>query len=218
MKTSVNIRSSIIYLISGTLLTGALSINSCTPDKNVKNATVVKTKQLNHEMLKHEQLGRGVVAFLLETGQRVFWGEGSFDAEKQKVFIGWRLLASDPENVAFNVYRQVDDLAETKLNDAPIGNSTNFIDGDLPSGQKYTYTVKPVIEDKEGAASQPYSFNPATQPNSYLTVKLDGIRNFERLAIGDLDGDGAYDFVVKGSNGFQYTTSGESYCNSRYFR
>jgi len=201
MKTSINFRSSILYLISGILLIGSICINSCTTEKTVKENTVQKPKQLNHEMLKHEQLGRGVVAFLLETGQRVFWGEGSFDAEKQKVFIGWRLLASDPENVAFNIYRQVDDGAETKLNDAPIGNSTNFIDGDLPSGKKYTYTVKPVIEDKEGAASQPYSFTPAAQPNPYLTIKLDGIQNFERLAIGDLDGDGAYDFVVKHPGG-----------------
>src|SRR4030043_226048 len=119
MKTSINFRPSILYLISGILLIGSICINSCTTEKKVKETTVQKPKQLNHEMLKHEQLGRGVVAFLLETGQRVFWGEGSFDAEKQKVFIGWRLLASDPENVAFNIYRQVDDGAETKLNDAP---------------------------------------------------------------------------------------------------
>ena len=88
------------------------------------------------------KLGRGLIAFPLDSGKRVFWGEGSFDATKQKVFIGWRLLASDPENVAFNVYRQVKDGAETKLNETPIGNSTNFIDGDVPRGEILSYTVK----------------------------------------------------------------------------
>jgi len=200
MKNPFSLRSTIYYFLSGALLTGGFLINSCTTEKNVKEV-VQKPKQLNHEMLKHEQLGRGVIAFILETGKRVFWGEGSFDADKQKVYIGWRLLAGDPENVTFNIYRQVDDGAEKKLNDDPIGNSTNFIDGDLPPGQKYTYTVKPVIEGKEGAASQPYSFSNTTQPNSYLSVKLNGDYDFSKLAIADLDGDGDYDYVIKHPEG-----------------
>ncbi|HYJ89034.1 MAG TPA: hypothetical protein VEW46_23410, partial [Pyrinomonadaceae bacterium] len=37
-----------------------------------------------------ERLGRGLVAVHFETG---------------KVFVGWRMLGTDPGNIAFNVYR-----------------------------------------------------------------------------------------------------------------
>lgn len=187
-------------LIAFVLLVATGVMTSCTTEKKPVQV-VQKPNQLNHEMLKHEQLGRGVIAFLLETGQKVFWGEGSFDASKQKVYIGWRLLAGDPENVAFNVYRSVDDGAEVKLNEAPISSSTNFIDGDLPSGKWFKYTIKPVVDGKEGMASLPYNLLPAKQPNPYLSVKFAAGQSFERIAVGDLDGNGDYDFVVKHPGG-----------------
>ena len=69
-------------------------------------------------------------------------------------------------------------------------------------GEKYFHILlKSVIDGKEGTASQPYSINGTSQPNSYLTIKIDSIQSFERIAIGDLDGNGEYDFVVKHPGG-----------------
>jgi hypothetical protein len=156
---------------------------------------------LNHELLKHEKPGRGVVAYFLETGKRVFWGEGSFDEQKQKVYIGWRLLASDPSSVAFDVYRQVDDGSPVRINEKPVVNSTNFIDGDVPSGEKFTYIVKSITDRKEESTSRSYSFTRSGQPNPYISIKLKGNYDFSKIAIADLDGDGEYDYVIKHPEG-----------------
>jgi rhamnogalacturonan endolyase len=195
MKTISKFKSG-IYLLIALFVVICLTNNSCS-----STTTTDQPKKLNHEMLSHEKLGRGLIAFPLDTGKRVFWGEGSFDASKQKVFVSWRLLASDPDNVAFNVYRTADDGKETKLTERPIGNSTNFIDGDVSAGEKLTYTVKTVVDGKEEATGQSYDLIRSKQANSYFSIKLDSIQSFERIAIGDLDGDGEYDFVVKHPGG-----------------
>src|SRR5687768_13807968 len=61
-----------------------------------------------------ERLDRGVAAFPTKDGQ---------------VYVGWRLLADDPANVGFDVYRS-DSPSGTprKLNSAPITDSTNYVD------------------------------------------------------------------------------------------
>jgi hypothetical protein len=150
--------------VSGVLLLIISLLLSCSEVKKEKQQNF-KPGQLNYDLLKHESIGRGVIAFFLETGKKVYWGEGSFDAEKEKVYVGWRLLAKDPAGVAFNIYRQVDDGQEMKLNESPVTGSTNFIDGDLPKGEKFSYTVKTVLDGKETEASKPYVFSHQSQPN-----------------------------------------------------
>lgn len=71
-----------------------------------------------------EKLGRGVVA--MRTGS-------------SQVYVGWRLLGTDPSGIAFNVYR-----GSTKLNSTPITASTNYVDNVSTNG---SYTVRPVIKD-----------------------------------------------------------------------
>jgi hypothetical protein len=60
-----------------------------------------------------EHLGRGLVA--------IHEGEG-------KVFVGWRLLGTDPDGIAFNLYRSAADGPPVKLNDDPITKGTHFVD------------------------------------------------------------------------------------------
>jgi rhamnogalacturonan endolyase len=57
-----------------------------------------------------EELGRGVVAVPRDDGG---------------VLISWRLLATDPSEVAFDVYRSVDEDAPIRLNSSPVHQSTN---------------------------------------------------------------------------------------------
>ena len=64
-----------------------------------------------------ERLDRGVVA--------VNQGGG-------RVFVSWRMLGTDAEDVAFDVYRQVGDGAAEKLNAAPIDKVTWFVDEAAP--------------------------------------------------------------------------------------
>ena len=129
-----------------------------------------------------ENLDRGLVA--VETGSN-------------KVFISWRLLGTDPDHIAFNIYR-----GEAKLNASPVTGATNFTDGEA-TGQPYA--IKAVINGKEQAASAPivawkgqYLKVPLQQPQGGSTPDgVDYTYTPNDLSVGDLDGDGSYEIVLK---------------------
>jgi rhamnogalacturonan endolyase len=191
-----------ISLLKSTIaLTGIMFVTSCTNSGEKEKVQVLnselKQKQLNYKMLEHENIGRGVVTIPLETGKKVFSGEGTFEADKRKVYVGWRLLASDPDQVKFNIYRHTENGIVTKLNDSPISNSTNFVDPNLPDGEKFAYTIKKVIDGIEENASPSCSIICNAQSKPYQSIKLNGDHAIEKIAIADLDGDGEMDFVTK---------------------
>nr|WP_275413052.1 cellulose binding domain-containing protein [Rugosimonospora africana] len=112
--------------------------------------------------------------------------------------VSWRLLGTDPQNVAFNVYR-----GSTKLNSTPITASTNYLDSGAAAGS--AYTVRAVVNGVEqGASESALQFT-----NGYLDVPIqppsggttpDGVAytyTANDASVGDLDGDGQYEFVLK---------------------
>ncbi|MEU2064894.1 rhamnogalacturonan lyase [Streptomyces sp. NPDC013455] len=112
--------------------------------------------------------------------------------------VSWRWLATDPDDVAFNVYR-----GTTKLNSAPLTASTNYLDAGAPDSADYT--VRAVV----GGAEQPSSEHALQFRAGYLDVPLsppaggttpDGVAyTYEAndASVGDLDGDGRLDLVLK---------------------
>src|SRR5918995_224959 len=60
-----------------------------------------------------EKLGRGIV--VVRTGETA-------------AYIGWRLLATDPSSVGFNVYRAAGDARPRRLNTALLTTTTDFVD------------------------------------------------------------------------------------------
>jgi rhamnogalacturonan endolyase len=60
-----------------------------------------------------EKLGRGVVVLHSATSQ---------------AYVGWRLLATDPTDVGFNLYRSTAGGAGVKLNASVLTNTTDFLD------------------------------------------------------------------------------------------
>jgi rhamnogalacturonan endolyase len=121
-----------------------------------------------------ESLDRGLVA--VSTG-------GS------NVFLSWRLLGDDPAAVSFNVYR-----GSTKVNATPITGTTCLVDNNGSISAKYS--VRAVINGVEQSASKEVS----TWASNCLTIDLQrpsSIYAPNDINVGDLDGDGEYELVVK---------------------
>jgi rhamnogalacturonan endolyase len=111
-------------------------------------------------------------------------------------FLSWRLLKSDPAGTAFNVYR-----GATKVNRAPITAGTDFTDAGAPAGA--AYTIRPVVNGAEtlAAAAQTLAATqdiPIQVPAGGTTP--DGVAytySANDASVGDLDGDGSYEIVLK---------------------
>lgn len=114
-----------------------------------------------------------------------------------KVYIGWRLLATDPDNIAFNVYRSTGGGEAVKLNDSPIAQSTNFVDATASLDHATAWWVRPVLNGREQEARGRAEL-PADPPErQYKSIRLRGNYTANKVGIADLDGDGVYDLIVK---------------------
>ena len=143
-----------------------------------------------------EFLDRGVVAVSTDAG----------------VFVSWRLLGDESYGAAFNVYRD-----GGKVTPEPLAGATNFLDGGgLPSS---VYTVRRPDEgnrkcpssdgDRGGTDKGCAGDSAAVWPASYLSIPLtkpaDGVTpageaytyRANDASVGDLDGDGEYEIVLK---------------------
>lgn len=115
------------------------------------------------------------------------------------VFVSWRLLGTDNEKTAFHLYRDGTRLTAG----GPLREATCLLD---PAGTAESiYTVRPVVAGQE----QPPGAAFGVWPHPYLDVPLqppaggtlpDGVvyeYTPNDASVGDLDGDGEYELVLK---------------------
>lgn len=149
-----------------------------------------------------EKLSRGVVA--------VHQPDGS-------VFVSWRLLANDPAGVAFNVYRTTaprtggandvgpfgsrpDPAAGTiKLNSTPLADVTWLLDRHAALDRETTYTVRALIDGAEAEPDHGFTLPAGAPPLPYHSIPLQTPAGYTPgdASLGDLDGDGDYEIVLK---------------------
>jgi rhamnogalacturonan endolyase len=141
-----------------------------------------------------ENLSRGVIA--MRSGEK-------------EVYVGWRLLGTEPADIAFNLYRATGAKAPVKLNTAPLTKTTDFVDTTFDPAETNTYTVRAVLKGKEQAPGKPYKLAANAPVRQYLEIPIqqppggtspDG-RNYTYNAndasVADLDGDGDYEIILK---------------------
>jgi rhamnogalacturonan endolyase len=132
-----------------------------------------------------EKLGRGVVAL----------NEGG-----GKIFVSWRMLGTDPDDIAFNLYRATDDGEPVKINDAPITDSTNYVDTGVDPAKSNAYFVRPIVKGVEQPMSKPFLNKIAANApvRQYIEVPMQTPVGYtiNDCSVGDLDGDGEYEIVV----------------------
>lgn len=148
-----------------------------------------------------EHLGRGVVAIQQPDG---------------KVFVSWRVLGTDPEDIGFNLYRKSEAPPgrpgftrrgfggafgpgqPVKLNDQPLTGSSWYLDSSVNLASRTSYSVRPVLEGKELEASADFVLPAEAPPLPWLTIPLKTISGYRAgdASAGDLDGDGEYEIVV----------------------
>jgi hypothetical protein len=113
------------------------------------------------------------------------------------VYLSWRMLGTDPTNVAFNVYRN-----GVKITSSPITNSTNYLDTSSASNDNYSVTA--IINGVEDALSSPafvWASNQMTVPIQKPSGgTLPDARTYTYEAndasVGDVDGDGVYEIIL----------------------
>jgi rhamnogalacturonan endolyase len=145
-----------------------------------------------------ENLGRGVV--VVRTGET-------------SAFVSWRLLGTDPPGTSFNVYRASGGGRPVRLSSPAITGTTDFVDTTADFSVANSYTVRPIVRGKELAASAAFALPATAAIQQFLTVPLQRPAGGEMpgpagtptqytyspndASVGDLDGDGEYEIVVK---------------------
>ena len=126
-----------------------------------------------------ENLTRGIVAVRQPDGA---------------VYVGWRLFGTDPETIAFNLYRIYGSGAPVKVNETPITGATNYVDRNADASQTLQYFVRPVLNGEELASSRPARI----WDKNYLEIPIQRIAEYQPgdASIADLDGDGEYEIVL----------------------
>ncbi|MBE7171509.1 MAG: T9SS type A sorting domain-containing protein [Williamsia sp.] len=162
----------------------AYAINSggITYGSNVRFVTPYNPDPVLTTAKQMEKLDRGAVALRTAANQ---------------VYLSWRMLGTDPAAISFNLYRN-----GVKINGAPIASTTNYTDTTTTNG---SYTIRSVLNGVEQNAVDTTS----VWAQNYLDIPLqkpaDGISpdgstytyNAQDCSVGDLDGDGKYEIILK---------------------
>lgn len=157
--------------------------------------------KLEKRLRQMENLNRGLIAIKVNNG----------------VYIGWRLFGTDPDEISFNLYRD-----GMKVNPVPITSSTNYLDSD---GEKASiYRVCPIIDGEEQSLSEMTE----VWDTNYLTIPLnkpeggispDGVAysySANDASIGDLDGDGEYEIILKWDPSNSHDNAHKGYTGNVY--
>ncbi len=129
-----------------------------------------------------ENLDRGIVAV----------------KDNGKFYIGWRILGTDPDHLAFNLYRKNGTNTIVRVNDKPIAGASNFIDSSADASTDNTWFVKSIENGIEKETLGSFTIPSNSTDKSYLSIPIKEKNGYipNDVSVGDLNGDGKYDLIV----------------------
>ncbi len=130
-----------------------------------------------------ENLDRGVVAIR---------------KSNDSVYIGWRLLGTEPDGIAFNLYRQSGKEKPVRLNKKSITETTDYEDSNVNWKNDNSYFVRSVINGAEQQRSKSFTLKAEAPVQQYINIPLKTPAGYtpNDVSVGDLDGDGEYELVL----------------------
>lgn len=153
--------------------------------------TAKATAQPRYDMrqLQREKLDRGVVAV---------------KDDSDHVMVSWRLLINDAKNEKFDIFRN-----GVRLNQAPMANGGTCYTDIHPLATDATYEIKETTHNAKTADINGKYTLKADAPCGYIPIKVnkpedgntpDGrtyTYNANDASVGDVDGDGQYEIILK---------------------
>ena len=137
-----------------------------------------------------EMLGRGLYATAVSD---------------REAFLSWRLLCSDDDRLAFDVYKY-EDGRFVRLNDRPLKDGTNFTDLEYDASRTVTYYVsahkRPVPASPQSEDIEPgscYTLPSGRSGLNYISIPLQTLPGHTPgdCSVADLTGDGQFEIIVK---------------------
>ena len=122
-------------------------------------------------------------------------GVHAVPAGNGNVFVSWRLLGTEGNNLSFNLYKTVNGKT-SKLNKNPLMKATGFTDAAVDTNAINVYTVKAIINKKEEAKGESFTLTANAKP--YISIPLNTPAGYSAndASVGDVDGDGVYEIFI----------------------
>lgn len=134
------------------------------------------------------------------------------------VYVGWRMLGTDPSDIAFNLYRD-----GVKVNAEPITGATNLLDKDGSESSRYLLKTVAADGTERTAAAEAAVWNqnywsiPLQKPEGGITPAGEAYTyRANDTSVGDLDGDGTYELIVKWDPSNSHDNSQAGYTGNVY--
>lgn len=110
----------------------------------------------------------------------------------QGVLVSWRSHVSDSPSLTFDVYRN-----GQKLNSDAISATTNFLDTNGKAGSTYTIKASDGGNFETTAWKSIYTSIELPRPSAIKSGNTTGRYRPDDISVGDVDGDGQYELVLK---------------------
>lgn len=204
-KESLTAALAVMLAMTGT--TGGVAAEDLSEPTTLQAESAIATEQYRSGSIQLEKLDRGLVAAVTQEG----------------VFLSWRLLAQEVNGYGstgltganFNVYRDGKKIAM-------VTDSTNYVDKEGTGNA--VYRVASVVNGKEKDCSakvkpwqQGYYELPLQKPADGVTPAGESYTySANDVSVGDVDGDGQYEFFVKWDPSNSKDVSQKGYTGNTY--